>query len=333
MLELRGLRKSFAARGRLGRRRGAAVAAVDGVDLVLQRGTTTGLVGESGSGKSTLARLVLRLHDADAGQIFIDGDEVQDLGDARFRPYRRRVQMVFQNSLTSFDPVRTIGASIRETMRLAPDAGGDERLGELLEEVGLSPRFAALRPRDVSGGELQRAGIARALSVVPDLVVMDEPTSALDMSIQGQVLDLLAELQRRHALTYLLVTHDLRTVRMIADRVVVMYLGQVVEEGQTAQVFGDPRHPYTRGLLYAHDLGGRTEQGDRNVRIRGSLRSPAPGYEGCRLLGRCPLGEPDRCSLPQRLVEVADGQRARCWKVSDEAAVTIEPDHLGGTAP
>lgn len=326
ILELRGVRKTFAARGRLANSQKAAVAAVDGVDLTLERGTTTALVGESGSGKSTLARLILRLHDADAGQILLDGQEIQGLNDARFRPFRRKVQMVFQNPLTSFDPVHTIGASIRETMRLAPPDGDvDARLGELLTEVGLSPRFAGLRPRDVSGGELQRAGIARALSVVPDLVVMDEPTSALDMSIQGQVLELLAQLQQRHDLTYLLVTHDLRTVRMIADRVVVMYLGQVVEEGPTEQVFGDARHPYTRGLLYAHDLAARTEQGDRDVRIRGSLRTPRPGDEGCRLLGRCPLGEEQRCDRPQTLAEVAIDHRARCWRA--------QPDNVqGGTA-
>ncbi len=341
ILELRGVRKTFAPRGRLARRHKSAVAAVDGVDLTLRRGTTTALVGESGSGKSTLARLVLRLHDADAGQILFDGQEVQDLDDARFRPFRKRVQMVFQNPLTSFDPVHTIGASIRETLRLArPEGDVDARVGELLTEVGLSPRFAGLRPRDVSGGELQRAGIARALAVVPDLVVMDEPTSALDMSIQGQVLELLARLQQRHALTYLLVTHDLRTVRMIADRVVVMYLGQVVEEGPTEQVFGDPRHPYTRGLLYAHDLAARTEEGDRDVRIRGSLRTPRPGEEGCRLLGRCPLGDEGRCSQPQPLSELGGDHRARCWRAAEgqiagatQPASTIDPDDLGGTAP
>jgi len=325
VLELRELRKTFAPRGLLARRRGAPVPAVDGVDLRLDPGSTTALVGESGSGKSTLARLILHLHRADSGRILIDGEEVQQLSERDFRRFRADVQMVFQNPLTSFDPVHTIGASIKETMRLRPPAGDpDVRLAELLEEAGLSARFAGLRPRDVSGGELQRAGIARALSVTPRLVVMDEPTSALDMSIQGQVLELLARLQRAHDLTYLIVTHDLRTVRMVAERVVVMYLGQVVEEGPTEAVFDDPRHPYTRGLLYAHDLAGRDAERDRAVRIRGSLRYPAAGDRGCRLAGRCPLATA-RCAEPQPLAEVGAGRRARCWRgVEGPLAETAE---------
>jgi len=336
LLDLRGVRKTFAPRGRRARRTASAVAAVDGVDLALHAGTTTALVGESGSGKSTLARLIVRLHDADEGTITFDGQEIQALDEKAFRPLRRRVQMVFQNPLTSFDPSQTIGASILETMRLAPDDEPEqERLGRLLSEVGLSPRFAGLRPRQMSGGELQRAGIARALSVRPDLVVMDEPTSALDMSIQGQVLELLADLQRRHRLTYLLVTHDLRAVRMMADRVVVMYLGQVVEEGPTEAVFGDPRHPYTRGLLYAYDLSGRDEERDRDVRIRGSLRTPRPGDVGCRLVGRCPLSA-QRCGEPQALAELGPGHRARCWRAAEgqiagdrQPHATTDPTDLG----
>jgi oligopeptide/dipeptide ABC transporter ATP-binding protein len=337
MLELRGVRKTFGPRGRRARKAASAVAAVDGVDLTLERGTTTALVGESGSGKSTLARLILRLHDADEGAIVLDGVEIQDLDDGDMRPLRKRLQMVFQNPLTSFDPVHTIGSSILETMRLAPDPSEPphERLARVLTEVGLAPRFAGLRPREMSGGELQRAGIARALSVRPDLMVMDEPTSALDMSIQGQVLELLAELQRTNDLTYLLVTHDLRAVRMVADRVVVMYLGQIVEEGPTERVFGDPQHPYTRGLLYAHDLAGRNEERDRDVRIRGSLRTPRPEDVGCRLLGRCPLGT-ERCEQPQALLEVGEAHTARCWRAAEgqlagdaQPVATSEPDDLG----
>ncbi|MBB4661336.1 ABC transporter ATP-binding protein [Conexibacter arvalis] len=314
VLELRELRKTFAPRGLLARRRGVAVPAVDGIDLRLEQGSTTALVGESGSGKSTLARLILHLHKADSGEILFGGEQVQGLSERDFRRFRADVQMVFQNPLTSFDPMHTIGSSIKETMRLRPPAGDpDARVRELLEEAGLSARFADLRPRDVSGGELQRAGIARALSVTPKLVVMDEPTSALDMSIQGQVLELLARLQRDHDLTYLIVTHDLRTVRMVAERVVVMYLGQVVEEGPTHEVFDDPRHPYTRGLLYAHDLADRDAERDANVRIRGSLRYPTADERGCRLVGRCPLAV-DRCREPQPLAETGPDRRARCWR-------------------
>jgi oligopeptide transport system ATP-binding protein len=318
LLELRDVRKTFGARGRLGLGRGREVHAVDGVDLTLRRGSTTALVGESGSGKSTLARLILHLHQADAGEVLLDGVSVGGLSEAAFRAHRATVQMVFQNPLTSFDPAHTIGSSIKETMRLAPPPGDvDTAVGELLTQVGLTPRFAGLRPRDVSGGELQRAGIARALSVRPALVVMDEPTSALDMSIQGQILELLRNLQREHQLTYLIVTHDLRTVRMIADDVAVMYLGQIVEQGPTAEVFGEPRHPYTRGLLYAHDLDARGDE-ESAIAIRGTLTQDG-AETGCRLRPRCPLAV-DRCAQPQPLAAVEGGgdgagaRRARCWR-------------------
>lgn len=255
LLELLGVEKSFGAR-----RGSGQVRAVDGVDLALPRGRTTALVGESGSGKSTLSRLILHLHRADAGRIVFDGQDVAELSERAFRPLRRRIQMVFQNPLTAFDPAHTLGASIHETLKLAEldEAAAEARVAEVLTDVGLTPRFAHLRPRQVSGGELQRAGIARALSVIPDLVVMDEPTSALDMSIQGQVLGLARELQKRHALTYLIVTHDLRAVRLIADRVVVMHRGKVVEQGTTEEVFDSPREEYTRRLLAAHDLPSRS---------------------------------------------------------------------------
>jgi oligopeptide/dipeptide ABC transporter ATP-binding protein len=309
VLEVRDLHKTFHSGSVLGGRR--TIPAVDGVSFSLAKGRTTALLGESGCGKSTLARTILHLYRADAGQILLLGQEVQGLSESAFRPHRRHVQMVFQNPLASFDPVHSIGSSIGETMRLRRSDGPD--VGELLTEVGLSPRFASLKPRAVSGGELQRAAIARALSTRPELVVMDEPTSALDMSIQGQVLRLLAELQARHELSYLIATHDLRAVQLVAHDVIVMYLGQVVESGPTSAVFGRPRHPYTRGLLYAHDLAGRSEEKDRTLRIRGTLRTPEPGYEGCRLVGRCPLAV-RKCQEPQALTEVAPGRSVRCWR-------------------
>ena len=222
------------------------VPAIDGVSFALGRGRTTALIGESGCGKSTLARTILHLYRPDAGSIRLRGEEVAQLGDGAFRSRRRHVQMVFQNPLTSFDPVHTIGSSIGEVMRLRVPAGDLKgQVGELLEEVGLSARFAALKPRNVSGGELQRAAIARALSAQPELVVMDEPTSALDMSIQGQVLQLLRELQQRHGTSYLIATHDLRSARLIADEVIVLYLGQIVEQGPAAEVL-DARATRTR---------------------------------------------------------------------------------------
>ena len=316
ILQVDSLAKSFSARSMLNPLNVRRIPAVDGVSLTIGRGETVAVVGESGSGKSTLGRLVLKLLRADSGRISLLGREIQNLSDAAFRPLRRHVQMVFQNPLTSFDPFYTIGASIRETMRLRRDGDTSERdVTSLLHEVGLAPRFARLRPRTVSGGELQRAALARALAPYPELVVLDEPTSALDMSIQGQVLSLLRALQQERGLSYLLATHDLRVVQMVAHRVIVMYLGQVMETAPTPELFARPLHPYTLGLFYARDLAGRSEASDRKYRIRGALSYPPPGYAGCRLVGRCPLAM-EICKEPQELVTVAPGHQVRCWRAA-----------------
>ncbi len=321
VLEVHDLRKSFTSSALFGRGP-RVVPAVDGVTFSIEPGRTTVMLGESGCGKSTLARTILRLYKVDSGRILLLGEEVQDLGDRAFRPHRRHVQMVFQNPLNSFDPSRTLGYSIAEPLRLAGERDVDARVDELLTEVGLGPRFAKIKPRRVSGGELQRAAVARALATRPALVVMDEPTSALDMSIQGQVLRLMRELQERHSLSYLIATHDLHAAQLIAHDVIVLYLGQIVESGPVSEVFGRARHPYTRGLLYAHDLAGRSEEKDRAVRIRGTLKYPEPGYRGCRLVGRCPFETP-RCVEPQELKELTPGHAVRCWRAE---AGEIDPE-------
>jgi peptide/nickel transport system ATP-binding protein len=314
VLQIDALVKSFSARSALNPFTVRRIPAVDGVSLSVGRAETVAVVGESGSGKSTLGRLVLRLLRPDSGRITLVGRDIQNLTDAAFRPLRQHVQMVFQNPLMSFDPFYTIGASIRETMRLRRSGGtGDAQVGELLDEVGLTPRFAHLRPRSVSGGELQRAALARALAPYPELVVLDEPTSALDMSIQGQVLSLLRDLQQERGLSYLLATHDLRVVRMVSHRVEVMYLGQVMETAPTRELFAQPLHPYTLGLLYASDLAGRSEASDRKYRIRGALSYPPAGFSGCRLVGRCPFAV-ERCKEPQQLVAVGPHHSVRCWR-------------------
>lgn len=314
VLQVDALVKSFSARSVLNPLNVRRIPAVDGVSLSVGKAETVAVVGESGSGKSTLARLVLRLLKPDSGRIALVGWEIQGLSEAAFRPLRRHVQMVFQNPLMSFDPFYTIGASIRETMKLRKGGGaGDGEVGQLLDEVGLTPRFAQLRPRSVSGGELQRAALARALAPYPELVVLDEPTSALDMSIQGQVLSLLRDLQQERGLSYLLATHDLRVVQMVAHRVVVMYLGQVMETTPTRMLFAQPLHPYTLGLFYASDLARRSEASDRKYRIKGALSYPPAGYTGCRLVGRCPLAV-DRCKEPQELEAVGSGHSVRCWR-------------------
>lgn len=338
VLDLTDVRKTFISRSPWNPFSARVVRAVDGVSLHVVRGETLALVGESGCGKSTLARIVAHLHRIDSGRIRLLGKEVQDLNQSEFRPLRRHVQMVFQNPLTSFDPVYTIGYSINEVLRLSK-SGHHARaeVDRLLTEVGLSPRFRSLRPNAVSGGELQRAAIARALAVHPELVVLDEPTSALDMSIQGQVLSLLTDLQGRHGLSYLLATHDLRVVEMVAHRVIVMYLGQIVETAPTAALFARPLHPYTQGLLYSRNLSGRTELGDRTIRIRGTLRYPEPGYLGCRLVGRCPLAVAE-CRQPQALTPITSDHAVRCWKgvagvTTSTGRVTADPTSTRADEP
>ncbi len=231
--------------------RRAVITPVNDVSFTLAEGRTTALVGESGSGKSTLSRAIMGLERPDAGTIILLGKRIDDLSARLMRPHRRHVQMVFQNPLRSFDPARTIGASICEVLALDPDADPRADIPRLLQAVGLHQRFAELYPRRVSGGELQRAAIARAISVRPAMLVLDEPTSALDVSVQARVLALLGSLQDQQRMSYLLATHDLRVVRSVAHETLVLYRGRVVEHGPTGAVFADPGHPYTRRLLMA----------------------------------------------------------------------------------
>lgn len=217
-----------------------------------------GLVGESGSGKSTLGRSILRLTTLDAGKILYEGQEIQHLSESQFRPLRRKLQMVFQNPLTSFNPMMTIEAALLDSMRLVTELSPSEkkqRVFQLLDQVELSERFAKLYPYEMSGGQLQRAALARALAPDPDFIFLDEPTAALDMSIKGQIVNLLVRLQRETRISFIFVSHDLRVVRYIADRVYVMYRGEIVEAGSKQQIFENPQHAYTRMLLDATLIG------------------------------------------------------------------------------
>lgn len=260
--------KTFSVRSRSLRR--VRMAALDHVSLDIYPGETVGLVGESGSGKSTLGRAILRLTDLDAGKILFNGREIQNLSESKFRPLRRKLQMVFQNPLTSFNPMMTIEAALLDSMRLVTDLDLRSkrlRVLQLLDQVELSERFATLYPYEMSGGQLQRAALARALAPGPDFIFLDEPTAALDMSIKGQIINLLLRLQRETRVSFIFVSHDLRVVRYIADRVIVMYHGQIVESGDKPQIFSDPQHDYTRKLLSATFVG----QAGR-ARIRGGAQ-------------------------------------------------------------
>jgi len=287
LLEARGLEKRFERRGFGFRRR--PVYALNGVDLTVLPGETLGVVGESGSGKSTLGRVVLRLIDADAGQVRFQGIDLLSLPPGDLRPLRRRMQMVFQDPYGSLDPRMSVGEAVAEGLdihRLARGAARRDRVIGLLEEVGLEAAIAARYPHQLSGGQRQRVGIARALAVDPALVVCDEPVSALDVSVQAQVLNLLLRLQEARGLGYLFIAHDLAVVRQLAHRIAVMYFGRVVELGSTDAIIHNPRHPYTQALLSAVPRPDPVRRTGRIV-LQGEPPRPTILPRGCPFASRC----------------------------------------------
>jgi oligopeptide/dipeptide ABC transporter ATP-binding protein len=290
------------------------IVAVAGVSLELRMGETLALVGESGCGKSTLARAIVGLERPAAGSVHFAGEPLAPFPTAARRALAKRIQMVFQDPDASLNPRLTIHAAVSEGLELhAPGERSalSRRVDELLEQVGLDASLGGRYPHELSGGQKQRASIARALSVGPDLLVCDEAVSALDVSIQAQILSLLLELKSRLGLSYLFITHDLRVVRQIADRVAVMYLGQLVEVAEAEQLFTEPRHPYTRVLLDAVpavDAGPRAER----TRAAGEVASPARPPSGCRFHPRCPLVM-ERCSANAPELYEIGSRTVRCF--------------------
>ena len=282
LLELRGLAVHYAtARGTL--------RAVDGVDLDIARGETVGLVGESGCGKSTLGKALLGLAPVTAGAVRFDGVDLTALGARARAPFRRRMQMIFQDPFGSLNPRHTIGAILDAPLKVhgrGDRAARRARVAALIAQVGLPPDAVARYPHEFSGGQRQRIGIARALALEPDLIVCDEPVSALDLSIQAQILNLLVDLKRDLGLAYLFISHDLGVVRYFADRVLVMYLGRIVESAPAATLWRRPMHPYTRALIAAVPDPARRRQA---APLAGDLPSPQDVPTGCRFHPRCPF--------------------------------------------
>ena len=314
LLKAAGLVKEFPAKGH------KKVHAVSGVDLAIRSGETLALVGESGCGKSTLGRTLIHILRPTAGTVTFDGVDITSLTDRHFAPYRRQMQLIFQDPYASLDPrmtVRDIVAEPLETYGVCPDKEATtQRVRELLDDVGIPAEFLYRYPHQFSGGQRQRIGIARAIALRPKLIVCDEPVSALDVSVQSQILNLLKDLQERFGLTYLFISHDLSVVRFMADRVAVMFLGKLCEVGDTAHIYAQPLHPYTRFLLNAIPKADPRLRDEDRALLQGEIPSPIDVPAGCRFHTRCPYAT-DRCRTEETPLRDMDGRQVACHRAGD----------------
>lgn len=314
LLSVRNLYKRFPVRGSLFSRQKLQVHAVEDVSFEVRRGHVVGLVGESGSGKTTTGRAVLRLVEPTSGEIVFDGVDLMTLPKAALRPYRRRMQIIFQDPFASLNPRMSVEALVAEGLRVHRLASGEAkraRVVELLEQVGLGADHLGKYPHEFSGGQRQRIGIARALAVDPSLIVADEPVSALDVSVQAQVVNLLKDLRESLDLTMLFIAHDLGVVEYLCDEVVVMYLGRVMEVATTKQLYANPVHPYTQALLSAAPVPDPDARRDRVI-LKGETPSPIHPPSGCVFRTRCPISTPECASVVPQLESVAPGHLKAC---------------------
>jgi oligopeptide transport system ATP-binding protein len=344
LLEVKNLKKYFpVTRGIIFQKEVATVKAVDDISFSVQPRETLGVVGESGCGKSTMARCIMRLLDPTAGEIMFDGRDISRLSRAEMRPIRRELMMVFQDPYASLNPRKRVGFIVAEALQVhktGTEAEIKRRVQELLEIVGLNPEHYNRFPHEFSGGQRQRIGVARALAVNPKLIVCDEPVSALDVSVQAQILNLLKDLQSEFGLTYVFIAHDLNVVRHISDRVMVMYLGKVVETAPRQQLYNEPKHPYTGALLSAVPIPnpelGRKRQ---PIVLEGDVPSPINPPEACRFHPRCPRFQPGKCDVDEpELFGFGSGQAAAChfplerWPLTaDEIRRPVESASLSST--
>ena len=290
LLEVRNLKKYFPVRGGMFHRVLNQVRAVDGVSFTINKGQTLGLVGESGCGKSTLGRAILRLHEPSSGEILVNGADITGFTREQMVVERRQLQIIFQDPFASLSPRRTVAQTIREPLdvhRVGTKEDRENRVTELLDVVGMSPQVRDRYPHEFSGGQRQRIGIARALALNPDFIVADEPVSALDVSVQSQVLNLIAKLKRDHGIAFLFISHDLAVIQHVSDEIGVMYLGRIVEHASVEDLYAGPKHPYTRALLSAVPVPDPTRKPERIV-LSGDIPSPMNPPAGCPFHTRCP---------------------------------------------
>jgi oligopeptide transport system ATP-binding protein len=330
LLQVKNLRVHFPVFGGVLRRKINEVRAVDSVSFELHRGEVLGLVGESGSGKTTVGRAIINLLKSTVpgvslgGEIgFQDGETLVDINGlkrASMLPYRARIQMIFQDPFSSLNPRMTVQQIVEGPLRIHTSMSATERktkVAELLNRVGLQPEYANRFPHEFSGGQRQRIGIARALSTHPELIIADEPVSALDVSVQAQVINLMADLKKEFGLTYLFIAHDLSVVYHLSDRIAVMYLGDIVEIGPANEVFYSPKHPYTKALVSAVPAPDPRKRRPERVKLQGDIPSPMNKPAGCGFRTRCPIAQPACSELKPELVEVMPGHRVACPYVSD----------------